>query len=48
MLYNVLKRTIERGQVDGMAEKVDVFFAAGKITQGQWTELSAMLTDQEV
>ena len=43
MLYRVLKRMIERGQIDGMAEKLDVFYANGKITESQYTELTQML-----
>lgn len=43
MLYRVLKRMIERGQTEGMAEKLDVFYAADKITQEQYTELTAMM-----
>lgn len=43
MLYRVLKRMIERGQIDGMAEKLDVFYATGKITEAQYTELTQML-----
>lgn len=44
MLYRVLKRLIETGQTDGLADKLDVFFAAGKITEAQYTELTAMLS----
>lgn len=43
MLYRVLKRMIERGQTDGMAEKLDVFYATGKITEAQYMELTQML-----
>ena len=43
MLYRTLKRMIERGQVDGMSEKLDIFFAANKITEEQYSELTAML-----
>nr|DAH30834.1 MAG TPA: Short C-terminal domain [Caudoviricetes sp.] len=43
MLYRVLKRMIERGQTDGMSEKLDVFYATGKITEAQYTELTQML-----
>lgn len=43
MLYRVLKRMIERGQTDGMSDKLDVFFAAGKLTEAEYTELTAML-----
>lgn len=44
MLYRTLKRMIERGQTAGMAEKLDIFFAADKLTEAQYTELTAMLT----
>ncbi len=43
MLYRVLKRMIERDQTDGLAGKLDVFFAANKLTQEEYTELIAML-----
>ena len=43
MLYRVLKRMIERGQIDGMAEKLDVFYAADKLTEAEYTELTALL-----
>lgn len=43
MLYRTLKRMIERGQTDGMAEKLDVFFAADKLTKAEYDELAAML-----
>ena len=44
MLYRTLKRMIERGQTAGMAEKLDIFYAADKLTKVQYTELTAMLT----
>lgn len=47
MLYRVLKRMIERGQIDGMSEKLDVFYASGKITESQYTELSEMLNSAQ-
>lgn len=47
MLYRTLKRMIERGQTTGMAEKLDVFYAADKITEAQYNELSALLTAGE-
>ena len=43
MLYRTLKRMIERGQVEGMVEKLDIFYAADKITQEQYNELVALL-----
>lgn len=44
MLYRTLKRMIERGQTAGMETKLDVFYAADKITEAEYTELTAMLT----
>ena len=43
MLYRVLKRMIERGQTEGLAEKLDVFYAAGKLTDDEYQELTAQL-----
>lgn len=45
MLYRTLKRMIERGQTDGMSEKLDIFFAANKLTEAQYTELTGMLPE---
>lgn len=46
MLYRVLKRMVERGQTEGLAEKLDVFYAAGKLTEAQYTDLTALLDAQ--
>lgn len=43
MLYRVLKRMIEKGQTEELAEKIDVFFATGKLTEAEYNELTAML-----
>ena len=43
MLYRTLKRMIERGQTSGMEEKLDIFFAANKLTESEYTELISML-----
>lgn len=43
MLYRTLKRMIERGQIDGMSEKLDIFFAADKLSEAEYTELTGML-----
>lgn len=48
MLYRTLKRMIERGNIDGMAEKLDIFFAANKITEEQYTELVGMLPNDVI
>ncbi len=45
MLYRTLKRVIERGEYDRdeMELKLDIFYAAGKLTTAQYEELIAML-----
>ena len=43
MLYRTLKRMIERGNIAGMAEKLDIFFAADKLIADEYQELIAML-----
>lgn len=43
MLYRVLKRMITKGQTEGMTEKLDVFYAANKLTQEEYAELTVML-----
>lgn len=46
MLYRTLKRMIERGQTDGIETKLDVFYAAGKLTQAQYEELTRMQAEE--
>ena len=43
MLYRTLKRMIERGQTEGMETKLDIFFAANKLTESEYTELLGLL-----
>lgn len=43
MLYRTLKRMIERGNTDGIETKIDIFFAAGKLSEAEYTELVSML-----
>lgn len=43
MLYRTLKRMIERGQTEGIENKLDIFFAAGKLTESEYSELIDML-----
>lgn len=47
MLYRTLKRMIERGQTEGIEEKIDIFFAAGKLSEAEYNELIAMLEPKE-
>lgn len=36
MLYRTLKRMIERGQTADIEKKLDVFYAADKITEAEY------------
>lgn len=47
MLYRTLKRMIKRGQTAGMDEKLDVFYAADKLSQAEYAELTAMLEQKK-
>ena len=46
-LYSTCKRMIERGQTAGLAKKLDIFYAANKLTDEQYAELTEMLTEKE-
>lgn len=37
-------RLIERGMTEGLGEKIDIFFAAGKLTDGEYAELQGKLS----
>lgn len=43
MLYRTLKTLIAKGKTDGLAEKIDVFYAVGKLTETEYNELTEML-----
>ena len=43
MLYRALKRMIKRGQTEGIETKLDIFYAAGKISEAEYSELIGML-----
>ena len=47
MLYRTLKRMIERGNTEGIAEKVDIFYAADKLSADEYNELITMLKSKE-
>ena len=46
-LYNTCKRMIERGQTGGLAKKLDIFYAAAKLTDEQYAELTEMLNKKD-
>lgn len=47
MLYRTIKRMIERNQVEGLESKIDIFFAANKLTKEEYTELIGLLPKKE-
>ena len=42
-LFKVLKSMILKGRTEGLEEKIDVFYAAGKLTEEEYNELIALL-----
>lgn len=47
MLYNILNRMIKRGATAGLENKIDIFYAAGKLTDEQYTELLKLLAEKQ-
>lgn len=47
MLYRVLMKMIERGQTEGLQEKIDIFYAAGKLTDNEYEALVAALNPEQ-
>lgn len=43
MLYRTLQRLVERGQAEGLEEKLDLFYALDKLTETEYHELIGML-----
>lgn len=47
MIYNLCKRLIAMGKTAGLAEKVDVYYLAGRLTTEQYKELMEELGHAE-
>ena len=45
MLFNIIKRMIERKKTNGLSEKIDVFYAYNKLTKEEYTELLEKLSN---
>ena len=43
-LYRTLKKMIERGNTDGIREKLDVFYAVNSLSLAWYEELMSMVT----
>lgn len=47
VLYRTCKRMIQRNTIDGLAEKIDIFYASGKLTDEHYTELTGLLAEKQ-
>lgn len=45
-IYNMIKTLINKGRVDGLKEKVDVFFLTNSLTEEEYKELTELLTQE--
>ena len=45
MLYRTIRRMIEKGFIENMNEKLDVFYVADRITKAEYEELTAMISE---
>lgn len=43
MLYRTISRLIDLGRTEGLREKIDVFYAAGSLTEDEYNTLVAKL-----
>jgi hypothetical protein len=43
MTYKLCKKLIELGRTEGLADKIDVYYAAGRLTTEQYRELMDLL-----
>lgn len=43
MIYRILKNMILRGNTEGIEERIDVFYAANKLTYDEYNELMDLL-----
>jgi hypothetical protein len=47
MIYKLLKIIILRGNTECIEHRIDVFYAAGKLTDDEYNELIGLLPDGE-
>ena len=45
ILFRTIARMIERGDVEGIEKKIDIFYAAGKISDDDYAELIGTLPE---
>ena len=42
-MYEIAKRLIELGKTDGLAERIDILYTLGKLTDAEYKELTRIL-----
>lgn len=47
MVYKLCKKLIVLGRTDGLADKLDVYFAVGRLTEAEYRELMAELGTED-
>lgn len=47
MVFRTLKRMIEKGNLEGIEDKIDIFYAASKITREEYEILIEMIRNLE-
>lgn len=43
MLFKILQRLIKKGETEGLSEKIDIFFATGKLTEKEYKTLVELI-----
>jgi hypothetical protein len=43
MIYQLCKRLIQMGKIEGLIEKIDVFYLANRITKEEYEELIQLI-----
>lgn len=46
MIYKMLKNMILRGKIEGIEHRIDVFYAAGKLTDEEYEDLLNLLKEE--
>ena len=47
MLSKVIRSLIQKGETEGMREKLDIFYAASRLSDKEYTELVELLKEKE-
>lgn len=47
MLAKVIRSLIQKGEIEGLRDKIDIFYAASRITDKEYTELVDLLKEKE-